>query len=76
MIYKGSIIWIWFMELKFDKKQNLEERLCFLRFYVKWVKSVPNEVWSKQQAEFIDSLFDNAKNFSLTPEKYLKTIRR
>jgi hypothetical protein len=38
--------------------------------------SVPNEIWSKQQAEFIDSLFDNAKNFSLTPEKYLKTIRR
>lgn len=65
-----------FMELKFDKKQNLEERLRFLRFYVKWVKSVPNEVWSRQQAEFIDSLFDNAKNFSLTPEKYLKTIRR
>ncbi len=64
------------MESKFDKKQNLKERLQFLRFYSQWVKSVPNEVWSKQQAEFIDSLFDNAKNFSLKPEKYLKSIKR
>lgn len=64
------------MESKFDKKQNLEERLQFLRFYSQWVKSVPNEVWSKQQAEFIDSLFENAKNFPLTPEKYLKSIKR
>lgn len=64
------------MESKFDKKQNLEERLQFLRFYSQWVKSVPNEVWSKQQAEFIDSFFDNAKNFQLSTEKYLKSIRR
>lgn len=64
------------MESKFDKKQNMKERLEFLHFYSQWVKSVPNEVWSKQQTELIDSLFDNAKNFPLTPEKYLKSIRR
>ena len=64
------------MDLKFDREENLKERLKFIRFYAKWVKTVPNEIWSKQQAEFIDSLFDNAKNFSLTPEKYLKIIRR
>lgn len=64
------------MESKFDKKQNLRERLEFIHFYSRWVKSVPNEVWSKQQAEFIDSLFDNAKNFQLSAEKYLKSIRR
>ncbi|MCZ7402643.1 MAG: hypothetical protein O8C61_10520 [Candidatus Methanoperedens sp.] len=64
------------MDSKFDREQNLKERLRFISFYAKWVKTVPNEIWSKQQAEFIDSLFDNAKNFSLTPEKYLKTIRR
>ncbi|VVB96283.1 Uncharacterised protein [uncultured archaeon] len=60
----------------FDEKQNLAERLKFLRFYCEWVKSVPNEVWSKQQAEFIDSLFDNAKNFSLDAKKYLQSIRK
>ncbi len=64
------------MESKFDKKQNLKERLQFLRFYTRWVKSVPNEVWSGQQAEFINSLFENAKNFSLSPRKYLKSIKR
>jgi len=64
------------MDSIFDREQNLKERLKFIHFYAKWVKTVPNEIWSKQQAEFIDSLFDNAKNFSLTPEKYLKTIRR
>ncbi len=64
------------MESKFDKKQNLKERLQFLRFYTRWIKSVPNEVWSGQQAEFINSLFENAKNFSLKPEKYLKSIKR
>jgi hypothetical protein len=60
----------------FDKKQNLEERLKSLHFYTEWVISVPNEVWSKQQAEFINSLFENSKNFSLDAKKYLKSIRR
>jgi len=64
------------MDSKFDREQNLKQRLDFIRFYARRVNTVPNEIWSKQQAEFIDSLFDNAKNFSLTREKYLKTIRR
>ncbi len=64
------------MESMFDKKQNLADRLKFLRFYSQWVKSVPNEVWSKQQAVLIDSLFENAKNFPLDAKKYLKSIKR
>jgi hypothetical protein len=64
------------MESKFDKKQNLEERLKFVRFYSKWVKSVPNEVWSRQQVEFIDSLFENANNFQFDAKKYLRSIKR
>jgi len=64
------------MESTFDKKQNLEERLKFVRFYSRWVKSVPNEVWSRQQVDFIDSLFENAKNFQLDAKKYLKSIKR
>ena len=43
------------MELKFDKKENQKERVEFIHYYAKWVNSVPNEVWSKQQAELIDS---------------------
>ena len=64
------------MDSIFDKKQNLEERLRFVHFYSQWVKSVPNEVWSKQQAEFIDSLFENAMNFQLDAKKYLQSINR
>lgn len=63
------------MDSIFDKKQNLAERLKFVRFYSQWVKSVPNEVWSKQQAEFIDSLFDNSRNFQLDAKKYLRSIK-
>jgi len=62
------------MELKFDKKKNLEERLKFIHYYAEWVKKVPNEVWSKQQAELINSFILNAKNFKMSREKYLETV--
>ncbi len=67
------------MELKFNRKRNLEERLEFVRLYARWVKSVSNEIWSKQQAEFINSLMQNTKNFKLSPEDYLRmkeSVRR
>ena len=43
-------------ELEESKKINFEENIKFVRWYVKWMKSVPNEVWSRQQAELIDSV--------------------
>ncbi|KAF5417443.1 MAG: hypothetical protein C5S38_01755 [Candidatus Methanophagaceae archaeon] len=65
------------MELKFDKGKNQKERLEFIHYYAKWVKSVPNEVWSRQQAELIDSFMVNANYFKMTPVKYLEmAIRR
>ena len=62
------------MELEFDKGKNFKERLEFIHYYAEWVKSVPNEVWSRQQAELIDSFIFNAKNFKLMPEKYLEMV--
>lgn len=62
------------MELKFDKEKNFQERLWFIHHYSNWVKSVSNEVWSRQQADFINSLFLNAKNYSLSPSKYLQMV--
>ena len=62
------------MELKYDKTKNFQERLCFLRQYADWVKSVPNDVWSRQQAKFINSLFANRQNFSLLPMQYLRMV--
>lgn len=64
------------MELKFDKKKNLEERLKFIHYYAEWVKKVPNEVWSKQQAKLVNSFMLNAKNFKMSREKYLQMMRK
>ena len=61
------------MELKFDREQNRNERLAFIRRYSEWVKSVPNEVWSKQQATLLNSFLTSSKNFQLDREKYLLT---
>ncbi len=60
------------MEIKFNKDKNLEERLNFVRSYVKWIKSTDNEDWSNQQADFINSLLDNSTNFRLDAYTYLK----
>ncbi|MHC1605328.1 MAG: hypothetical protein ACXQTP_05110 [Candidatus Methanofastidiosia archaeon] len=60
------------MELKFDREKNLEERLKFVHYYARWVKEVPNEVWSRQQAKLINSFMLNASNFKMTREAYLK----
>jgi len=64
------------MELKFDKRENLKERLEFIHFYAEWVKKTPNKVWSKQQADLINSFMLNAKNFKMSREKYLKMMRK
>ena len=58
------------MELEFDRAANRKERIAFIRFYVKWLKSVPNKVWSEQQASFLDSLL--VEDFPLGPESYLR----
>lgn len=63
------------MELKFDKEGNRKERREIIHYYAEWVKRVPNEVWSKQQAELIDSFMVNATNFKMTPEKYLEMVK-
>jgi len=59
------------MELRFDREQNRMERLTFIRRYSKWVKSVPNEVWSGQQASLINSFLNSSKNFQLDRKEYL-----
>ena len=62
------------MELIFDKEKNFQERLWFIRHYSNWVKSVSNKVWSRQQADFIDSLILNGYNYSLSPAEYLEMV--
>jgi len=56
------------MELLFNKEKNFRERIKFIISYVDWVKSVDNEVWSSQQAKFINSLMTNARNCPLSKD--------
>jgi len=54
----------------------MEERIKFIKLYVEWLKKTPNEVWSAQQAEFINALLENAKNFPLSKKEYLRMKER
>jgi len=41
-------------ELKRFKKDNFNERLKFIEFYVKWLKKTQNKKWSAQQKKLMD----------------------
>ncbi|SEW13215.1 hypothetical protein SAMN05216170_1787 [Thermococcus thioreducens] len=49
----------------------MEERLAFIRLYVKRLKENPDEVF-KQQVKLINSFLKSAKEFPLTKEEYLR----
>ena len=49
-------------------EMNRRERKKFLDFYIEWIKKTPNKVWSKQQAEFINSVLF-LKNKSLKSKR-------
>ncbi len=50
----------------------MKERLRYIRLYVEWLKRTPNRVWSAKQAELINALVANSKNFPLDKGEYLK----
>ena len=62
------------MELSFEKKAHLQERLAFIRQYAAWVKRTPDAEWSRQQADLIDSFIENARNMPLSKEAYLRIV--
>ncbi len=62
------------MELLFDREANVKERLAFVRSYAAWVKRTPNAEWSRQQAELIDSFYENAKNMPISASVYLERV--
>ena len=53
-------------------KTNAEERMHFVEYWAEYVRTHPDEVWSKQQKVLIDSQMQNAKNNALSPKQYLK----
>jgi hypothetical protein len=42
-------------ELDEDRERNFEERLKFIDLYVEWLRRTPNEIWSRQQKEIVDT---------------------
>jgi hypothetical protein len=64
------------MELSFDKKAHLQERLAFVRSYAAWVKRTPDAEWSRQQALLVDSFIENARNMPLSKKEYLRIVDR
>ncbi len=43
-----------------DRKKNFEQRLRYVEEYADWMKNTPNEIWSKQQKEMIDSVLKSS----------------
>ncbi len=57
--------------LKFRSKRDLEERITFIKLYVRRLKENPDEVF-RQQVALIDAFMESAKNFPLSRREYLK----
>ena len=49
----------------------MDERLAFIRIYVRKLKENPDEVF-RQQVRLVNSFLKTAKDFPLTKEEYLK----
>jgi len=60
------------MELGFDREKNRQERLAFVRRHALWVRRIPNEIWSREQADLIDAFLANAGSYALSRARYLE----
>jgi len=56
--------------LEDDRNRNRKARLEFITKYARWVKSTPNQIWSKQQKELIDSVLLSANKIKKEGEFY------
>lgn len=60
--------------LEKEKARLSKERIEFLMLYVEWIRKSPNKEWSAQQALLIDSMLSNARNMTLSKERYLALV--
>jgi len=47
-------------KIEIDRKKNFEQRLRYIEEYAEWVKDTPNEIWSRQQKDMIDSVLKSS----------------
>lgn len=48
---------------------KIKTRMDFVKFWADYIKKTPNKIWSRQQADLIDS---QIKNADISRELYLK----
>ncbi len=60
------------MERLKTSKDNKQERMNFIKYWAKYVRTHTDDEWGEQHTKFINSLLKNAKNFPLTAQEYLK----
>ena len=60
------------MSLKEMKLINDEDRMWFVRYWAEYVRTHPDEVWSRQQNILINSQMQSAKSVKLSPKEYLR----
>ncbi len=65
---KPEIKFDW-IEVKNDKMRNFRDRVWFVKFWAQYVKTNPDELWSKGQARLIDAQFQSADDFYKRLEK-------
>lgn len=64
--------------MNFEKKRKeflakrLEERMKWVDFWASFVKTHSDAEWSKRQKMLIDSQIQGARNFGMSPAKYLQ----
>lgn len=56
-------------EIGKQEERDLKGDLEFIEKLVEYVRKTPNEIWSKQQADFINSVMRSANT---SPEDYIK----
>ncbi len=53
-------------------KNNSEDRINFVEYWAEFVRTHSDQEWSRQQKVLVDSMMQNAKQFPLSAEEYLK----
>ena len=58
-----------FGEIKNDRMRNFRDRIWYIKYWVEFMKKNDDEVWSKGQADLIDSQYKHADWFYKNLEK-------
>ena len=54
------------------KRLNDEDRMWFVEYWARYIKTHPDKDWSRQQNVIINSQIQSARSVKLTPRQYLE----